>query len=142
MWKHTKERTCGKNEQCTAYRKAYRKLYNTQHVLRLIEEWKRNLTVAVLMDLSKAVDFIPYDLVITKFPADGFRKNCCISSHLNTRKQYVSKNNIKSNFESRNPQRSIVNPILFNIFFNNFLSFTLAAMAHNFADDKTLLSIC
>ena len=35
---------------------------------------------------------------------------------------------------------SIVGPILFNFFFNDFFYFILVASAHNFADDKTLSS--
>ena len=51
---------------------AYRKGYSTNHVLiRLIENWKTTLaknlfTEAVLMDLSKAFDCIPHDLLIAK----------------------------------------------------------------------------
>ena len=60
---------------------ACRELYNTQHVLiRLIEEWRKRLDNnyyigAVLMDLSKAFDFIPNDLVTAKLAAYGFDKN-------------------------------------------------------------------
>ena len=54
---------------------AYRKGYSTNHVLiRLIENWKTTLaknlfTEAVLMDLSKAFDCIPHDLLIAKLHA-------------------------------------------------------------------------
>ena len=57
---------------------AYRKGYSTNHVLlRLIENWKAALdsnlfTGAVLMDLSKAFDCIPHDLLIAKLHAYGF----------------------------------------------------------------------
>lgn len=97
LQKYNKDRTCGKNEQCTAYRE----FYNTHYVLRLIEEWKINLDNiyligAVLIDLSKAFDYIHYDLVIVKLRADGFYKNmlCCIYQYLKIRKQDVSENNI------------------------------------------------
>ena len=130
---------------------AYRESYNTQHVLiRLIEVWRKNLdnnyfTKAVLMGLSKAFNCIPHDLVIAKLAAYGFDKNmiCYIYSYLKSRKQCVSVNNIKSTFEeiiSGVPQGSIVGPILFNIFFNDFFYFILVASAHNFADDNTLSS--
>ena len=130
---------------------AYRESYNTQHVLiRLIEVWRKNLdnnyfTKAVLMGLSKAFNCIPHDLVIAKLAAYGFDKNmiCYIYSYLKSRKQCVSVNNIKSTFEeiiAGVTQGSIVGPILFNIFSNDFFCFILVASAHNFADDNTLSS--
>ena len=100
---------------------------------------------AVLMDLSKAFDCIPHDLLIAKLAAHGFDKKmvCYIYSYLKSRKQCVSVNNINSTFEeilSGVPEGSIVGPILSNIFFNDFFYFTLVASAHNFADDNTLSS--
>ena len=57
---------------------AHRKTYSTNHVLiRLIENWKKSLDQnksvgAVLMNLSKAVNCIPHDLLIAKMDAYGF----------------------------------------------------------------------
>ena len=59
---------------------AYRKTYSSIHVLiRLIENWKKHLdnkkiVGTVLMDLSKAFDCIPHDLLIAKLHAYGFNK--------------------------------------------------------------------
>ena len=130
---------------------AYRESYSTLNVLiRLIEEWRKNLDNnyfigAVLMDLSQAFDYIPHDLVIAKLAAYGFDKKmiCYIYSYLKSRKQCVSVNKINSTFEEiilGVPQGSVVGPVLFNIFFNNFFCFILVASAHNFADDNTLSS--
>ena len=128
---------------------AYRKNYNTQHVLfRLLEEWREHLdnnkTVeGILMDLSKAFDCVPHDLLLAKLATYGIDDNLIlyIHSYLLNRKQCVCINNTLSEFNKVNsgvPQGSIVGPILFNCFFNDFYYFIENAKVHNFADDNTL----
>ena len=129
---------------------AYRASYSTQHVLlHLIEEWKTNLDKnfvvgEVLMDLYKAFDCIPHDLLFAKLAAYRFEeKTWYIYSYLENRKQCVKINNINSNFQtitSGVPQGFIVGPISFNIFFNDFFFFLCNVSVHNFADDDTLSS--
>ena len=85
---------------------AYRKGYSTNHVLlRLFENWKAALdsnlfTGTVLMDLSKAFDFIPHDLVKAKLHAYGFHFETLtfLNSYLRNRKQCIKINNICSDF--------------------------------------------
>ena len=98
-------------------------------IKRFNEEWRKILDNsyfigAALMDLSKAFDCIPHDLVIFKLAAYGCDKSliCHIFLYLG-RKQCVSVNNIKTTFKkiiSGVRQGSIVGPILFNIIFNDF----------------------
>ena len=127
----------------------YREGYSTQHVLvRLTEEWQKNLdddyiVGGVLMDLSKAFDCIPHDLLIAKLDSYGLDRNLLkyINSYLDNRKQCVRINNINSSFNDiipGAPQGSVVGPILFNVFFHDFFFFMHHATVHNFADDNTL----
>ena len=129
---------------------AYRKNYSSQHVLiRLLEEWRKcldnNYVVdEVLMDLSKAFDCVPHELLIAKVEACGINENLLAYLHscLSNRKQCVRINNVTSDFKtiiSGFLQGSIVGPILFNCFFNDFFYFIEKASVHNFADDNTLI---
>ena len=81
---------------------AYREHSGTQHILiRLVEEWKKHLdnnkvVGGVLMDLSKAFNCIPHDLLIMKLSTYGFDKTALkyIYSFLKKRQQCVRINNI------------------------------------------------
>ena len=72
------------DETLSTFIAAYRKAYSTQHVLiRLVEDWKSKLdndflVGSVFMDLSKAFDSIPHELIIAKLHAYGFDENALV----------------------------------------------------------------
>ena len=77
---------------------AYRKNTGCQNVLlRLVEQWRKSLdnnkvAGTVLMDLSKAFDCLPHNLLIAKLAAYGLDRNALklIASYLKDRKQAVN----------------------------------------------------
>ena len=122
-------------EHATAYLSS--KLYNA------LDDRKKAL--CVYMDLSKAFDTINIDILIEKLHHYGIRgiANDWFKSYLKDRKQFV----VIGSHQSEGlcdiihgvPQGSILGPVLFNIYINDFwrcLTFSEAIM---FADDTTLL---
>ena len=112
----------------------FRKGHSTQHaLLNLLKNWQKCLDKSgvvgtVLMDLSKAYDCLPHDLLLAKFSAYGFDESAItlIANYLSNRYQRVK---IGSTFSSYLeilrgvPQGSILRLILFNLFINHLVFF-------------------
>ena len=127
----------------------YRKGYNAQHaLLSLLEKWrvsrdKSGYGGAVLMDLSKAFDTLNHDLFIAKLHAYGFDKNALklVRSYLTNRWQRTKVNTSFSSWTELLlgvPQGSVLGPLLFNLFINDFFYLIKETDICNYADDNTL----
>ena len=95
------------------------------------------------MDLSKAFDTLNRNLLVAKLKAYGLNLNAALflKSYLTNRYQHCK---IGDSFSEQEiiiagvPQRSILGPLLFNIFINNIFLYIENSGLCNYADDSTL----
>ena len=102
-------------------------------LLSLLEDWRNALeknqyVAAVLMDLSKAFDCLPHDILLDKLSAYGMFTDSVslLESYLSNRKQQIKINGILSSWSDIQkgvPQGSILVPLLFNVFINDIFYF-------------------
>ena len=97
----------------------------------------------IFIDLSKAFDTLSYDILLYKLKFYGISgvEYKLLSSYLSNRKQYVMFNNTNSEFtEIRTgvPQGSILGPLLFSIYINDFITVSNKLNFIMYADDTTI----
>ena len=127
------------------------KAHLTQHALfRLLQKWQKELDSGefigtILMDLPKAYDCLPPDLLIAKLEAYGLDNGSLklLLDYFSFRKQRTKVGSTYSKLSKIRrgiPQGSILGPLLFNIFINDIFMIIQQSDICNFANDITLYS--
>ena len=98
---------------------------------------------ALLIDLSKAFDYMPHELPIAKFKAYGVHDQSIkiTKSYLSDRERRVRIGNVHSSWKTTIkgvPQGSFIGPIFFIVFINDIFNIIKRARLTNYADDNTL----
>ena len=106
---------------------------------------KGDVNAMVLMDLPKAYDFLPHDLLIARLDPYGVSIDSLkiIYSYLTDRKQRVEIGTSFSTWKSLSKgvlQGSVLGPLLFSIFINDFFYAIEHSQVCNFADDSTIFA--
>ena len=103
------------------------------------------LVAIVSMDLSKAFDVIQHDLLLAEVKAYGAGEGSCtlLNNYLSGRQQRVKIGDTFSNWAGIRrgvPQGSVLGPMFFNIFINDWFQHVKYAKLNAYADDHQIYS--
>ena len=95
------------------------------------------------MNYNKAYDCLPHALLLVKLSAYGFHESAItlIANYVSNGYQRVKNGSTFSSYLEilrGVPQGSILGPILFNLFINDFVFFIQETKVCNFADDTAV----
>lgn len=116
-----------------------------EYICELVD--KNGLAGGMFIDLSKAFDSVPHQLLCRKAEAIGLHPDSVklLSSYLSNRSQFVSINDVWSSCESISvgvPQGSVLGPLLFLIFIYDMSLLPLFGELVQYTDDSTLIYDC
>ena len=118
-------------------------LLNAQNIL-LESLSKRQVSLLLLIDFSKAFDMVEHKILLEKLKHYGIRGPALkwLESYLNNRKQYVYLNGSESSTTTIDygvPQGSILGPLLFLIYINDMPNLAEFAKFILYADDANII---
>ena len=127
----------------------FRKGHSCEHALisaqnKILESLdKKQITLLLLIDFSKAFDMVDHNILLYKLKHYGIRGVALkwFESYLKNRKQYTHINNINSETQKLTygvPQGSILGPLLFIIYINDLPNIHKSSQFVLYADDANI----